>query len=113
MTRNSKKTVAFFGGAFDPPHRGHRAVCQWLSQPGDFDSFWVAPADAHPFQKKLAPFDDRMAMCRGQFGDVPGVIVSAIEKETGLSYTYDLLSHLRTTHPELDFTLVLGSDAAA
>lgn len=102
--------IAFFGGAFDPPHLGHRAVCQWLVRSGHFDAIWIVPAYRHPFQKSMSVFDQRLAMCTLAFADIPKVAISPIEKETGISHTYELLQFLKAQHPTYQFTLIVGSD---
>lgn len=108
--KNQAQRIAFFGGAFDPPHLGHRAVCQWLAASESFDAVWVVPSYRHPFNKAMSPFEHRFAMCTLQLGNIPKVTISSIEKATGLSYTYDLLQLLKRDQPSSDFTLVLGSD---
>lgn len=110
VTHPDNSSIAFFGGSFNPPHLGHRAVVEWLSQVKRFDEIWMVPSYCHPFGKELVPFEYRLEMCRLQFGDIANVVVSDIERATHLSYTYDLLSHLKTTHPSHEFTLILGSD---
>ncbi len=103
--------VALFGGAFDPPHLGHRAVAVYLAQLPQFDTVWVLPSFKHPFGKAMAPFTERLAMAEIAFHSIPKVKVSPIEREVGSGYTADVLDYLKAQLPTHRFTLALGTDA--
>lgn len=111
-TPESRRSVALYGGAFDPPHIGHTAFCAALAGEPGFDEVWVLPCYRHPFGKELADFAHRMAMCRIAFEPI-GQCVRVKDDESrapGGGYTIDLVRHLQGTYPDLDFALVLGSD---
>jgi nicotinate-nucleotide adenylyltransferase len=107
------KKIALFGGSFNPPHRAHRQVLEYVKNLGTFDKIWVLPVYTHPFEKDLATFEDREAMCRLLIqGLEPGVKVCSVEKESkrNPSYTIDTVSDLKLKYPDTSFTLVIGSD---
>jgi nicotinate-nucleotide adenylyltransferase len=55
--------VAIFGGSFNPPHAAHQLVALYVLETQPVDELWLVPVFAHPFNKQLAGFDDRVAMC--------------------------------------------------
>ena len=55
--------VAIFGGSFNPPHAAHQLVALYVLETQPIDELWLVPVFAHPFNKQLAGFDDRVAMC--------------------------------------------------
>ncbi len=110
-----KKTVAIFGGSFDPPHIAHILVATFvLSMEDSVDELWVVPCYQHPFSKTLAPFDDRLAMCRRAFDWLPQTKVSTVERDLGgESRTIRTLTHLAREEPKLKLRLVIGTDIMA
>jgi nicotinate-nucleotide adenylyltransferase len=104
--------VAIYGGSFNPPHVGHAMVAGWLRWADRADEVWLVPAFVHPFDKDLAPFEDRLAWCRALADAVgPWVRVEAIEATLPTpSYTIDTLETLSARHPASRFRLVVGAD---
>lgn len=104
--------IALFGGSFNPPHVGHLLAAAYVLAACDVDRVWLMPAHRHPFGKKLAPFDDRVELCRRVASlFAGGVEVTRVEEEVpGEGRTVDTLEHLVRTHPEHSFRLVIGSD---
>jgi len=107
--------TAVFGGSFDPPHCAHVLVVAYLLTCTEVSEVFVIPCAQHAFGKVLAPFWDRMAMCRAAFR-VFGRRVRVLDLEARLpvpSYTVQTLRHLVAAHPDRSFTLVIGSDIVA
>lgn len=105
--------LAFFGGSFNPPHVAHQMVCLWVLETQEIDRVLVVPTYRHPFDKALAPFDDRLAMCRlamAPLGD--RVEVSDIERQLGghASLTFATLQALARQRPGAELRLVIGAD---
>lgn len=118
----SRKTVALFGGAFDPPQRGHVAMVRALLRhkprrvslrDKGIDAIWILPVYRHPFGKKLSPFSMRFAMCRLAFSSLSKrVTVRRFEEKIGgKSYTVRTLKALCRRYPATRFVLVIGSDS--
>ncbi len=106
------RVVAVYGGSFNPPHVGHGLVASWVLWTGQADEVWLLPSHSHPFSKRSAPFDRRVAMCEA-LADLlgPGASVCSIEAELPAPhYTFDVLSELSTRHPAQRFRLVAGAD---
>lgn len=109
------RTIALFGGSFDPPHVAHVLAVAWLVSAGPVDAVWIAPVSRHPFAKELTPFAQRMAMCEQAFSWLgPRVALCADEDRAGASgRTLDLLDVLEARAPDAGFRLVIGSDQVA
>jgi nicotinate-nucleotide adenylyltransferase len=104
--------VAIFGGSFNPPHVAHQMAALYVLETAPVDELWLVPAVRHAFGKTLAPFEDRLAMCRLAADALgPRVRVSAIERDLGgESRTLKTIRRLRQDHPEHAFSLVIGAD---
>jgi nicotinate-nucleotide adenylyltransferase len=108
--------IAVYGGSFNPPHRAHGLVAEWVVQSGAVDAVWLVPVFRHAFEgvhgKRLATFEQRVQWCEALAKDlsVP-VIVSRVESELAVpSYSIDTLDHLASQFPDHRFNLVVGAD---
>lgn len=106
--------VAIFGGSFNPPHVAHLLAAAYALSVAPVDRVLVIPVYQHPFAKELAPYEDRLAMCRIALGWLPGVEVSTVERELGgESKTLRTLEHLASAHPGWAMRLLVGADVLA
>jgi nicotinate-nucleotide adenylyltransferase len=108
------RTLAVYGGSFDPPHVAHTLVCAYVLSAHAVDRVLVVPAAQHAFNKPLSPFEHRVRMCEIAMRDLARVEVSAIEG--GLptpSLTLRTLEQLQRDHPDAKLRLVIGSDLLA
>lgn len=102
--------VALFGGAFDPPHRGHQRVGLEVLKRGVVDEIWYVPVYEHPWQERLAkydlaPYQDRVAMTR--------LILPSgakLKEYRDVSYAYKTLKHFQTQFPQAEFSWIIGSE---
>ena len=63
-TLGRKTKVAIIGGAFNPIHKGHIQLAQFiLKASGMFDEVWLMPAYHHMYNKEMASPEDRLMMC--------------------------------------------------
>src|SRR5881394_891858 len=104
--------VALFGGSFNPPHVAHQLAGLYVLETEPVDELWLVPCWKHPFDKALAPFDDRLAMClRAATALGPRARVSDCERQLGgESWTLRTVKALKAQHPEHEYALVIGSD---
>jgi nicotinate-nucleotide adenylyltransferase len=108
---SAQRTVAIFGGSFDPPHIAHVLAVTYALSVELIDEVLVIPVFQHSFAKELAPFEDRAAMCRLAFEWISGVCVSEVERELGgESRTLRTLEHLHNVHPDWSLRLLVGAD---
>ena len=106
-----RKSVAIYGGSFDPPHVSHVMAAVYALKLGGFDSVLVVPVFEHALHKELTPFEHRVRLCELAFAGIEGVRVSAVERELSTpSFTLQTLEHLSAAHPDWALRLLVGSD---
>ena len=106
-----RKSVAIYGGSFDPPHISHVLATVYALKVGGFERVLVVPVFEHAFQKQLTPFRHRVQMCELSFAGIAGVEVSSVESELPTpSLTLHTLEHLTRTNPDWELRLLIGSD---
>lgn len=103
--------TAVFGGSFNPPHIAHVLAVTVVLARFDVARVLVVPTYKHPFAKALAPYEDRLEMCRRAMGWLPRVEISRVEEELGgESRTLRTIEHLRAAHPGWSLRFVMGAD---
>jgi len=108
--------MAVLGGSFDPIHHGHLIVAMMAGEALQADQVCLVPAATQPFKsgRHAAAAIDRAAMVELAVAGAPGLIADRLEVERGGdSYTVDTLRALRARHPNVELSLLIGSDAAA
>ena len=102
---------AVYGGSFDPPHIAHALAAAYVLTAHAIDRLLVTPTVAHAFGKRLASFEDRVAMCELAFDALRGVEVCTIERDLPQpSYTLTTIQTLARKHPHVQLRLVVGTD---
>lgn len=108
--------VAFYGGSFDPPHKGHIAIAQAVTDVFALDRFVFIPAHHAPHKKDRQPTSPfhRFAMLALATEHEKKVEVSAIEMESPeRPYTFETLSRLKEQLPDAEIFFVIGADSWA
>jgi nicotinate-nucleotide adenylyltransferase len=109
--------IAFFGGSFDPPHRGHLSIARAASTALGLDRVLFAPVGAQPLKPRgsTAGFDDRVAMTRLAIAAEPSFALSLADapSPTGQpNFTYDTLAALKTELPaKAKLFCLMGADS--
>lgn len=110
----TRRKIAFYGGSFDPPHRGHLKVANALIKQFDLDEFVFIPAFHAPHKTRKRPTSayDRYAMlCLGTC-DKANVRVSRIEIEMPeRPYSVETLARLNEMYPQDQIFFVMGADS--
>ncbi len=106
--------IALYGGSFDPPHRGHIEAAEMAVQLLEPDRLLIMPDGRAPHKEPTegspSP-EERLALCRLAFAEVPGAEVSELEiRREGKSYTADTVEELLREYPDAELTLILGED---
>jgi nicotinate-nucleotide adenylyltransferase len=115
----SVRRVAFFGGSFDPPHRGHVAVARAARAALGLDMVLFAPVGAQPLKLSgpTASFEHRLAMTRLAIAGEAGFAVSTADapKPSGApNYTVETLERLRRELPAgSELLCLMGADSFA
>lgn len=107
------KKILIYGGAFDPPHKGHEHMFALAVQTVQPDLALLVPSAVSPHKNNAAtPFADRMVMSRvfKKAGDA--VRVSGMENigRHQKSYTLRTVKRVRKKYPESELYLLVGSD---
>ena len=109
------KKTGIFGGAFNPVHNGHVNLAREAVSQLKLRKLLVIPTFESPHKAtKLAPFDERMEMCRLGFSGISdkcNIEISDIERQMGgVSYTINTLRELKRIYPDEQFFLLIGGD---
>jgi nicotinate-nucleotide adenylyltransferase len=105
------RTLAVYGGSFDPPHIAHTLASLYVLCAHPIDELLVVPTAQHPFDKRLTAFAHRVRMCELAMRDLRRVTVSRIEEELAApSLTLLTLQALAQRNPDAQLRLVIGSD---
>ena len=107
------KRIAVFGGAFDPLTIAHERIVEILLKDGYVEGVLVVPCHRSPLEKQMAPFTDRLEMCRLAFKEYGShVLVSDVACEVGSDKTIDLVELLRHRSNDCVLLPVIGLDEA-
>ena len=107
------KVVGIFGGSFNPIHKGHLMLAQYLSQHTQLDEVWLTLSPQNPLKKSNELLDDehRLAMLRLATEGIVGVEVCDVELSMPRpSYTINTLDTLSQKFSHCSFRLVIGGD---
>lgn len=111
VNQDPHPTIGLFGGSFNPPHVAHVLAAAWVLAGGQVDRIWVIPSGGHPFGKELAPFAERLKLCRLAFACFGRrVRLLDIERGPGVHYSIDTLQNLQALYPGRRWRWVMGSD---
>jgi nicotinate-nucleotide adenylyltransferase len=111
------RRIAFFGGSFDPPHRGHLAVARAARAALGLDCVLFAPVGAQPLKagSAAAGFEDRLAMTRLAIAGEPGFEISLADAPRPAgepNFTLETLAGLRAElRPECALYCLMGADS--
>ncbi|HET9087550.1 MAG TPA: nicotinate (nicotinamide) nucleotide adenylyltransferase [Acidobacteriaceae bacterium] len=120
------RRIAFFGGSFDPPHRGHLALARAAADRFALDEVLFAPVGRQPFKASdsATPFIHRYAMTalatQGDARFIPSLIdalqESVLQDTEGTpNYTVDTLRRLRdsllASSAPFHLVAILGADS--
>lgn len=120
--------IALFGGAFDPPHLGHKVVADSIIKNKIVDEVWFIPVFKHPWadryvKHQFAPYDKRVKMLEmsivAKNPKIPNISskkqqeISAnqkVEHYKDVSFTFDTLEYFSKKFPQHKFSWVMGSE---
>lgn len=108
--------IGIYGGSFDPPHRGHKNIAEFVIKKLDLDKLLIVPIGiASHGKNNLTSAQKRMKMCELTFGDIKNIEISSVEIEMeGISYTFKTLEALIKKYgQEHKYFEIIGEDSAA
>jgi nicotinate-nucleotide adenylyltransferase len=103
--------IGLFGGSFNPPHEGHRAVSLLALRRLNLDRIWwlVTPGNPLKDRSDLKPLTLRVEAAR-KVGAHPRIEVTAIEAAIGATYSFETISYLKRRCPGVHFVWLMGAD---
>ena len=112
-----RRSVALFGGTFDPIHSGHIAVAQAAQKRFHLDAIYFIASSRPPHKAKpaLTPFVHRYAMvalaCADHAGFVPSLAEAPVDGNSShVFYTIDTVRRFHREHPDDHLYFILGAD---
>jgi len=112
-----RRSIALFGGTFDPIHSGHIAIANAAQRRFHLDEIHFIPSarPPHKSQRSLAPFTHRYAMVALACTDHAGYLPSLAEAPSDgtashVFYSIDTVKKFRREHPDDHIFFILGAD---
>jgi nicotinate-nucleotide adenylyltransferase len=112
-----RRSVALFGGTFDPIHAGHITVAQAAQRRFHLDAIYFIPSSRppHKSQRELKPFVHRYTMVALACADHPGFVPSLVEAPAAgvaphIFYTIDTVRRFHREHPDDHLYFMVGAD---
>jgi len=82
LFKDRLESVALFGGSFDPPHFGHKAVVKEALKVLDIDKIIVVPTFLNPFKSlSYLSAKERLHLSKQMFKEFKKVLVDSYEVE--------------------------------
>jgi len=112
-TSSPVRKVGLFGGSFNPIHYGHTGLAKFILETTDIEQVWLMVSPQNPLKKRADLMDDetRLRLAREATADMPDIKVCDIEMHLPIpSYTLNTLNVLKEMYPNIEFSLIMGSD---
>lgn len=121
MKNSDNKSIALYGGSFDPPHNGHELVIRAVLEEPSVEELWIIPSSDSRYDKKpFASFEKRLEMLKILIADVFSnntrlklLDIEKTEQKLAHSYAIETVEYLKSLHPEKEFSWIIGSDNVA
>ncbi len=108
--------VVIFGSSFNPMHRGHEKIINFLLEQEGFDEIWLLPTWQHPYQKKLAPWTIRLELLTlfVEQKKCNRLKICTVEHDAQIqpSYTFAVMMKLKELYSQHQLTFAVGADNA-
>jgi nicotinate-nucleotide adenylyltransferase len=103
--------VGLFGGSFNPPHEGHRAVSLLAIRRLRLDWIWwlVSPGNPLKDTRDLPDLPHRLVAAE-EVARHPRIVVTGVEAALGSPYTYETIRFVTCRCPGVRFVWVMGAD---
>ncbi len=110
----SGRRIGLFGGSFNPPHAGHRAIAEAAWKRLRLDEVWWLVNTRNPLKRPAdtADLEQRLALTR-KVAAHPRFRVLDLERRAGTIYTAELLARMAPLLEQGLFVWIMGADAFA
>lgn len=106
--------TGIYGGSFNPIHRGHIELGNFICQNRYVDELWFLVSPQNPFKKQATDLLDdqrRLELAQAAVADNPQLKVCDLEfRLPRPSYMYKTLEALEREYPDRQFVLIIGAD---
>lgn len=105
--------IGIFGGSFNPLHKGHIALADWIIAQGYVEELWLMISPQNPLKQEASLLDEqsRYALAQASLEGHKGVRACNFEFSLPRpSYTWDTLQALEKAYPQHRFSLIIGAD---
>jgi nicotinate-nucleotide adenylyltransferase len=113
LDTKKQRSIALYGGSFDPVHRAHLEVARTALENCDIDAVIFIPTAQSPLKKNaaIASDADRLEMLRLATAEESRFEVDTYELERGgTSYTVDTVKAYQTAHEGCRLHWIIGAD---
>jgi nicotinate-nucleotide adenylyltransferase len=111
--------IGIIGGSYNPPHIAHLVIADRFAEQMQLDRTFFVPAYRSPFKlgedsTEATTPEQRVAMLHLAIERNPSFEVNTVEIERAdVSYTINTVKYFRTSFPDAELFLLIGSDQAA
>ena len=98
--------LGIFMGSFNPPHKGHIGVTNYLLDNGYVDKILVVPTLNYWNKNNLIDIKDRINMLK--FYESDNIIIDTTHNE--YIYTIDLVHEIEKDYPNYVLSVIMGAD---
>lgn len=109
----TKKHIGLLFGSFNPIHIGHLVLANYMKEMHHLDEVWLVVSPQNPFKNSHDLIDGqlRLKMVEMALSGSSFCKVCNVEFEMPIpSYTIDTLDKLTETYPDIQFTMIMGTD---
>ena len=101
--------IGIFGGSFNPPHKIHQKIANYLVKNNYLDKVIFVPTGSNYEKPYLASEQDRYNMLKLMIGNVSYLDISTYEFGK-LTHTYHTLDHFKKHYKDDEIYFICGSD---
>ena len=103
--------IGIFGGSFNPPHKTHLQIANYLLDNGLVDKVIYVPAGVkYKYKNNLVSNMDRFNMLKLMIQGNDNLDVSDNEFTDEVTYTYQTLDYFRSLYPDAEIYFICGAD---
>ena len=105
--------IGLYFGSFNPIHLGHLVIANHMVNRANLDEVWMVVTPTSPFKldDEIIPEQQRLQMVRLAVAENSSIYASDVEFHLlRPNYTANTIRHLRSEHPEIEFSVIIGED---
>ncbi|RDU58286.1 nicotinate (nicotinamide) nucleotide adenylyltransferase [Helicobacter sp. MIT 99-5507] len=103
--------IAIFGGSFDPPHKGHKAIVDELLKLDFLDLIIILPAFLNPFKNKpLFLPQKRLELLNEIIKKDKRILISNFEIKQKITHSIDSIKYFKDFYKPDSIYFVIGAD---